>query len=236
MQAITDWLQHLSGPLVYLVVAALVFTEDALFFGFVLPGETAVVIGGVIASAHNGVNLPALMAVVVLAAVVGDSVGYEVGRRFGPALLSTRLAVRYQDRIERSRTFMREKGPAAVFLGRFVALFRAMVPALAGLSQLPYRRFLLFNAAGGLIWGVGYTLLGYLAGAAYARTAHTVGTVAAGVVGGIVLIALCVWLWRRHHRAPETEAAAAEAADGADAADAEGAADTEDAADADSDS
>ena len=220
MQAITDWLLHLSGPLVYLVVAALVFTEDALFFGFVLPGETAVVIGGVIASAHNGVNLPALMAVVVLAAVIGDSVGYEVGRRFGPALLSTRLAVRYQDRIERSRTFMREKGPAAVFLGRFVALFRAMVPALAGLSQLPYRRFLLFNAAGGLIWGVGYTLLGYLAGAAYAKTAHTVGTVAAAVVGGIVVIALCVWLWRRHHRTPDAEAAeAAKPADTADTAD-----------------
>jgi membrane-associated protein len=202
MQAITDWLLHLSGPLVYLIVAALVFTEDALFFGFVLPGETAVVIGGVIASAHNGVNLPAMMAVVVLAAVTGDSVGYEVGRRFGPALLSTRLAVRYHDRIERSRAFMRDKGPAAVFLGRFVALFRAMVPALAGLSPLPYRRFLLFNAAGGLLWGVGYSLLGFLAGAAYAKTAQTVGTVAAGVVGGIVAIALCVWLWRRHHRTP----------------------------------
>jgi membrane protein DedA with SNARE-associated domain len=205
MQAITDWLLHLSGPLVYLVVAALVFSEDALFFGFVLPGETAVVIGGVIASAHNGVDLPVMMAVVVLAAVTGDSVGYEIGRRFGPALLSTRLAVRYQDRIERSRTFMRERGPAAVFLGRFVALFRAMVPALAGLSLLPYRRFLLFNAAGGLLWGVGYTLLGFLAGAAYAKTAHTVGTVAAAVVGGIVVIALSVWLWRRHHRTPDGE-------------------------------
>jgi membrane protein DedA with SNARE-associated domain len=205
MQAITDWLLHLSGPLVYLVVAALGFSEDALFFGFVLPGETAVVIGGVIASAHNGVDLPVMMAVVVLAAVTGDSVGYEIGRRFGPALLSTRLAVRYQGRIERSRTFMRERGPAAVFLGRFVALFRAMVPALAGLSLLPYRRFLLFNAAGGLLWGVGYTLLGFLAGAAYAKTAHTVGTVAAAVVGGIVVIALSVWLWRRHHRTPDGE-------------------------------
>ena len=200
MGAITDWLLNLSGPLVYLVVAALVFSEDAFFVGFVLPGETAAVIGGVIASAHHGVELPVLMIVVVLAAVLGDSVGYEIGRRFGPRLLTTGFATRHQDRIERSRTFMREKGPAAVFLGRFVALFRAMVPALAGLSQLPYRRFLLFNAAGGLVWGVGYSLLGYLAGAAYAKTAHTVGTVAAGVVGGIVVIALCVWLWRRHHR------------------------------------
>jgi membrane-associated protein len=198
MQAITDWLQHLSGPLVYLVVAALVFSEDAFFFGFVLPGESAAVIGGVIASAHHGVDLPLLMAVVVLSAIVGDSVGYEVGRRFGPRLLATGFATKHQDRIERSRTFMRERGPVAVFLGRFVALFRAMVPALAGLSQLPYRRFLLFNAAGGLIWGVGYTLLGYLAGAAYKQAAETAGTAAAAVVGGVVLIVLVVWLVRRH--------------------------------------
>lgn len=200
MHGITDWLSHLSGPLVYLVVAALVFCEDALFFGFVLPGETAVVLGGVIAAAHNGVSLPLMMLVVVLAAILGDSVGYEVGRRFGPRLLTTRFAVRHQDRVERSRAFMRDRGPAAVFLGRFVALFRAMVPALAGLSELPYRRFLLFNAAGGLIWGVGYTLLGFLTGAAYQRAASTVGTAAAGVVAAAVVAALVVWAVRRHRR------------------------------------
>ncbi|MFC1411320.1 DedA family protein [Streptacidiphilus sp. N1-12] len=198
MQAITDWLQNLSGPLVYLVVAALVFSEDAFFFGFVLPGETAVVIGGVIASAHHGVDLPVLMLVVVLAAVIGDSVGYEIGRRFGPRLLATGFATKHKDRVERSRAFMRDRGPVAVFLGRFVALFRAMVPALAGLSQLPYRRFLLFNAAGGLVWGVGYTLLGYLAGSAYKRVASIAGEAAAGVVGGIVVVALIVWAVRRH--------------------------------------
>jgi membrane-associated protein len=200
MQAITNWLLNLSGPLVYLMVAALVFSEDALFFGFVLPGESAAVIGGVIASAHHGVDLPVLMVVVVLAAIIGDSVGYEVGRRFGPRLLATRFATKHQERIERSRTFMRERGPVAVFLGRFVALFRAMVPALAGLSQLPYRRFLLFNAAGGLIWGIGYTLLGYLTGAAYKQAASTAGTAAAVVVGAVVLVLLIVWAVRRHRK------------------------------------
>ncbi|MFC1419442.1 DedA family protein [Streptacidiphilus cavernicola] len=200
MGAITDWLQHLSGPLVYLIVAALVFSEDAFFFGFVLPGETAVVIGGVIASAHQDVDLPVLMLVVVLAAIIGDSVGYEVGRRFGPRLLATGFATKHHDRIERSRRFMRERGPVAVFLGRFVALFRAMVPALAGVSQLPYRRFLLFNALGGLVWGIGYTLLGYLAGAAYKQAAQTAGTAAAGVVAAVVLVALIVWSVRRRRR------------------------------------
>ncbi len=213
MGAITDWLQHLSGPLVYLVVAALVFSEDAFFFGFVLPGETAVVLGGVIASAHHGVDLPLMMLVVVLSAIIGDSVGYEVGRRFGPRLLATRFAVKHEHRVESSRAFMRERGPVAVFLGRFVALFRAMVPALAGLSHLPYRRFLLFNALGGLVWGIGYTLLGYLAGSAYKQVAQTAGTAAAGVVGGIAVIALIVWAVRRHRREAAEDPAPAAAND-----------------------
>ena len=213
MQAITDWLQHLNGPLVYLVVAALVFCEDALFFGFVLPAETAVVLGGVIAGAHSGVSLPVMMVVVVVSAIVGDSVGYEVGRRFGPRILATGFAVKHQDRVEKSRTFMRERGPVAVFLGRFVALFRAMVPALAGLSQLPYRRFLLFNAAGGLIWGVGYSLLGYLAGSAYKRVASIAGEAAAGVVGGVLLIALIVWAVRRHRAESAVPSASEESAE-----------------------
>jgi membrane-associated protein len=211
MQAITDWLQHLSGPLVYLVVGALVFCEDALFFGFVLPGETAVVIGGAIAAAHNGVSLPVMMLVVVLAAILGDSVGYEVGRRFGPRILATGFATKHKDRVERSRAFMRERGPAAVFLGRFVAVFRAMVPALAGLSHLPYRRFLLFNAAGGLVWGIGFTLLGYLAGTAYQQAARTAGTAVAGVVGGVVVIALIVWAVRRHRGGGAAESEESEA-------------------------
>jgi membrane-associated protein len=206
MQAITNWLLSLSGPLVYLIVAALVFAEDALFVGFVLPGESAVVIGGVIASAHRGVSLPVLMLVVVLAAIIGDTVGYEVGHRFGPKLLATRLAEKHRLRVDRSQGFMRDRGPYAVFLGRFVAVFRATVPTLAGVSQMRYRTFLAFNAAGGLIWGVGFCLVGYLAGTAYNRVANVVGTALAAAVGAIVLVALGVWLWRRHRAERDDDA------------------------------
>ncbi|MFE9426254.1 DedA family protein [Kitasatospora sp. NPDC006697] len=200
MGSITGWLAGLSGPVVYAVVAGLVFAEDALFVGFVLPGETAAVLGGTIAAAHRGVSLPVMMAVVVLAAVLGDSVGYAVGRRFGPALLRTRLAVRHEARIGKAQEFIREKGPTAVFFGRFVALFRALVPTLSGVSRMPYGRFLTFNVAGGVLWGVGFTLLGFLAGAAYARVEHLVGTALAVLVAVLVLVGLGVWLWRRRRR------------------------------------
>ncbi|GAA1958420.1 DedA family protein [Kitasatospora viridis] len=227
MGSITNWLSGLSGPVVYAVVAALVFAEDALFVGFVLPGETAAVLGGTIAAAHRGVSLPVLMVVVVLAAVLGDTVGYTIGRRFGPALLRTRLAVRHEARIDRARGFIREKGPAAVFFGRFVALFRALVPTLAGVSRMPYGRFLAFNLAGGTLWGIGFTLLGFAAGTAYARVEHLVGTVLAVVVGVLVVAALGVWLWRRHRR----ERAELDGADGADRNDGADGADRNDGAD-----
>ncbi|TQF03154.1 DedA family protein [Kitasatospora acidiphila] len=214
MGSVTGWIAGLSGPVVYAVVGALVFAEDALFVGFVLPGETAAVLGGTIAAAHRGVSLPVLMAVVVTAAILGDSTGYELGRRWGPALLRTRPAVKHEARLEKARAFIRTKGPAAVFFGRFVALFRALVPFLSGVSRLPYRKFLLFNAAGGTIWGVGFVLLGYVAGSAYARVEHLVGTALAVLIAALVVVALAVWAWRKRRREREALRSEEQGADG----------------------
>ena len=85
-----------------------------------------------------------------------------------------------------------------MFLGRFVAFFRAVMPALAGAAPMRYPKFLAFNAAGGLVWGSGTVLLGYLAGNSYAAIEQTVGRVAALVVAGIAVMALIVWQIRRH--------------------------------------
>lgn len=196
MHSITNWLQQASGPVVYAVVAALVFGEDALFVGFVLPGETAAVLGGVIAS-RGRVSVYVMCAVVVAAAIVGDTVGYEIGARAGPRILDTRALQGHRERIAKAQDLIRRRGPAAVFLGRFVAFFRAMMPALAGISRMRYRVFLPFNAAGGLVWGVGFTLLGYFAGAAYKKVERTAGTAAAIVVAVVVVAALVVWHVRR---------------------------------------
>jgi membrane protein DedA with SNARE-associated domain len=103
------------------VVSALVFAEDALFFGFVLPGETAVIVGGVLAR-QGVVDLAWLSVAVVVAAIVGDGVGYEIGRRLGPRLLGSRALRRKTERVEKSRDLLRRHGPAAVFIGRFIAL------------------------------------------------------------------------------------------------------------------
>lgn len=205
MASLVDRLLSVQGPMIYLLVGALVFAEDALFLGFVIPGETAAVLGGVLAS-RGVVSYPAIAATVVLAAIVGDSVGYEVGRHLGPRILELRILSKHRAGLDRAQAFLRRRGGWAVFLGRFVAFFRAVMPALAGTSRMPYLRFLAFNAAGGLVWGVGFTLLGYLAGNSYKAIEKTVGRGAAIAVAAVVVIGLIVWRVRVHRREARAEA------------------------------
>ncbi|MTL15444.1 DedA family protein [Nocardia seriolae] len=184
---------------VYLVVTLLVFVEDAIFVGFVVPGETAAVLGGVAAS-QGHVVLGVMIVLVVAAAIVGDSVGYEVGKRVGPRLLGVRMLDRHRGRIEQAQGYLAERGGWAVFLGRFTAFFRAMMPALAGTSGMPYRRFLLFNAIGGIVWGTAFVVLGYLAGQSYEAVAKPVGRELAIAVAALVVLALIVWKLRERRR------------------------------------
>jgi membrane protein DedA with SNARE-associated domain len=199
MTQLLDRLLTVHGPLVYGIVGLLVFAEDALFVGFVVPGETAAVLGGVVAS-RGGASLWLMVVVVVLAAVVGDTVGYEVGRHLGTRLLRTRFLARRQPRLEQAQEMLRRRGGAAVFLGRFVAFFRAVMPALAGTSGMPYPRFVTFNAAGGLTWGTAFVLLGFLAGNSYQRIEKVVGRGAALAVAAVVILAVVVWRVRAHRR------------------------------------
>ena len=201
MSAITAELARLSGPLVYAVVAALVFGETALFLGFVVPGETAVVIGGVLAS-RGRVSLPLLTLVVVAAAIIGPLVGYEIGRRMGGRVIGSRFLRRMSGTVEKATSALNSRSAAAVLVGRFTAVLRALMPALAGTARMPYRTFAVYNAIGGVVWGVGYCLLGYLAGSAYEAVERQVGTGFAIAIAALVVAALVIWAVRRHRRAP----------------------------------
>lgn len=196
MTAFLDQVLGAAPWAVLLVVGLVVFAEDALFVGFVLPGETAAILGGV--AAHRGhVAFVAVLAVVVVAAIVGDSVGYEVGRLIGPRVLASRLLERRRERIGQAQDFLARRGGWAVLLGRWVAFFRAVMPALAGVARMPYRTFLPFNAAGGIVWGSVVVTAGYLAGASYAAVEKALGRDAALVVLAVVLVGLLVWHLRK---------------------------------------
>ena len=196
MTGLVDHLLNVAPLYVFVVVGLLVFVEDALFVGFVVPGETAAVVGGVYAS-RGEASVVWMCVVVVLAAIVGDSVGYEVGKKFGPRLLAMKMLDKRRDKLAGAQDFLARRGGSAVFLGRFLAFFRAVMPALAGMSNMPYRRFLPWNAVGGLVWGTAFVLLGFFAGNSYQAVASKVGTGLAIGVTVVVVLAIIVWRVRR---------------------------------------
>jgi membrane-associated protein len=189
---ISDHLLTLNGTLVLLAVFALPALESSVFLGFVIPGETAVVIGGV--SAYNGSN--ALWTVLLAAtagAILGDGIGYAVGHRWGDALLR-RIPERLVKpaHIRQSKDLIARLGGRAVFAGRFAAALRALVPGLCGVSAMRYRTFAVWNALGGACWATLFVLLGYFAGASWHRVesyANTVSWILVGV-GAAVLVGL----------------------------------------------
>lgn len=199
-------IEHLLGApawLVYVVVGLVVFAEDALFFGFVLPGETLAILGGATASLGH-THLTAVLAVVVVGAIVGDSVGYEIGRIGGPRLLTLPILRRHESRLQDAQEVVRRRGGPAVFLGRWTAFFRAVTPALAGLSGMRYRTFLPWNAIGGMAWGGAAVMAGYAAGVSYHRVEKWLGAGAAGIVAAIVVVGLVVWQVRKRRNARHT--------------------------------
>ncbi len=197
MTWLTDTILRLAGPLVLVAVFALPALEASTLLGVVVPGELALVLGGVLA--HQG-RVPLWAAVVAGAAgaVVGDSVGYAIGRRVGKRLLAhlpRRLVEPRQ--VERATALVRRLGGRAVFVGRFTAALRALVPGLAGLAGVPYRTFAAYNLAGGVLWATGFVLLGFAAGPAWRTAERVAGQAGLVVLGTVVVVAAAAALLHR---------------------------------------
>jgi membrane-associated protein len=223
---ITGWLLHFNGTWAYVVVGFLAFAEAALMVGFFIPGETAVVIGGVLAGLGR-VNLGVMIAVVVVCAVIGDSVGFEVGKKAGPWLLERRPPMFWREQrprladtsaVKYTLGLLERYGGPAVFLGRFITFARTVIPGLAGMSGLRYRTFLLWNVLGGIVWGVGYTLLGYVVGISIEHILSQVGLWALAVIGVLVagVVVFEVRRRRKERRRIEAEVAGMGGADSGD--------------------
>jgi membrane-associated protein len=157
-----NWLiaHNLQLPL-FILLTLFIFAEAAAFVGFVLPGETSLLIGGVLA--HGKVwPLWLFLLVSVIAAITGDTVGYEVGKHFGPRIKTNRFGrLIGEKRWNLAQHVFDKYGGWAIFFGRAQALLRALVPALAGLNKVPYKVFLRWNAAGGIVFCALVVILGY---------------------------------------------------------------------------
>ncbi len=182
----------------YAVVFLGAALESAAFLGLLVPGESLVIISGVLANAGL-FELPALIPVVAAGAVVGDSIGYELGRRLGrPWLLRRGRWLGFRpDRIAAVDAFFERHGGKAVLIGRFIGFLRALAPFVAGSSRMRYLQFLAYDVTGAVLWSVACVLVGYYAGAAWPIVERWVGR--AGLVLGLAVVAVAAWWlrWRR---------------------------------------
>jgi len=196
MGHLLDWILHLPPPLVLALVFLFPAVEASVFVGVLVPGEIGIVLGGVLANQHK-LPLVAVLIAAVAGAIIGDSIGYWVGKRYGEWILR-RIPNRILDdeKIKRAEQTVRRYGGRAVFVGRFTAALRALVPGSAGMSDIRYGKFLLWNVVGGSIWAVAYVLIGYLAGSQYQRIEKYANYIGLGL---LVLIAAVLIV--RHRRA-----------------------------------
>ena len=192
-----DLMRHIGdavGNWLYLIAGGLAFAEAAIMVGFVLPGEIALLVAGYFCR-YGTLEVWVMAIIAVVCAIVGDSVGFEFGRHFGPPVRRSRVG-RFvgESRWSTVDAFLRRHGGKAIFLGRLTALLRALMPSMAGMSGMRYRTFLVWNAAGGLVWGAGCVFLGY----AFASALNTVSqyltwlplTLLAAVAAGYLFIHL----------------------------------------------
>lgn len=197
MSSIAESILRLPPALALLLVFALPLLEASAFVGFIIPGEIGVLLGGVLANQHK-VSLTAVLVLGISGAIIGDSVGYEIGKRYGERLLRKvpdRLLD--DDKLQRAQESVRRLGGKAVFVGRFTTAARVLVPGLAGMAGIPYLRFLAFNVAGGALWATLFVLLGYAVGSQYKTVEHNATLIGLGL---LVLIAVFLLVRRHRHR------------------------------------
>ncbi len=168
----------------YGVLVAIVFTETGLFIGLFLPGDSLLIVAGLVAAA-GGLNIWALILLLGAAAIVGDNTGYAIGYRAGPMLFRREQSLLFNPKhLVRTRDFYARHGAKTIVIARFVPIIRTFAPVVAGIGQMEYRRFIFYNVAGGLGWVISLTCGGYLLG----RTIPNIGSYVHIVA--IVVIAL----------------------------------------------
>ena len=188
---IDSWLESYG----YLVVFLLVMLES---IGVPVPGETALIGAALYAGSTHKLEIWWIIAVAAAGAIVGDNIGYSIGRYGGARLLlryGHRIGI-HEGRIKIGIWLFRRHGGKVVFWGRFVSILRTWAAFLAGTNHMEWRRFLLFNAAGGIVWATAYGVVYYVFGATLRKLSTTID-VTIGVASSLILIAFVIWTRRK---------------------------------------
>ncbi len=161
---------YLGVPWGYVIVGVATFLENSVGAGVIVPGETLVIVGGFYARIGE-LWLPGVAMVAIVGAVLGDNLGYWLGRRFGRGFFERhgRKVMVTPERLDTAERYYAEHGGITVFLGRFIPILRSVGCITAGISRMPWKRFFVYDLAGAVLWGVGHSTLGYALGASYQR-------------------------------------------------------------------
>lgn len=147
-----------------LAIAFIVFAESGLLFGFIFPGDTLLLTAGFF-SAQGKLPIIPLLIIIFIAAVLGDNVGYQTGRRFGPSVFKRKDGLFFRrDYILRAKAFYERYGSITIVAARFFPWIRTFAPIVAGVGRMSWARFAFFNVFGALFWTLSITLLGYAIG------------------------------------------------------------------------
>jgi membrane protein DedA with SNARE-associated domain len=201
VETLVDSLGDAINPWGYVLLFLLCLFEASAFVGLVVPGETALLIAGVI-SEEGRLSLAICIVCATVGAILGDSLGYEIGRHFGSRMRSSRFGrVVGEERWARAHDYVLRNGGKAIFFGRFIGLLRALVPAIAGDAHMPFRRFLVWNVLGALIVAPGLIIVGYLAGSSYRVVEERLGQVTYVLLGLVVVGFVGRHFWKRRSEA-----------------------------------
>ncbi len=175
-----------------IAVALVIFAESGLLIGFFLPGDTLIFTAGFLASTPQfDVDINFLAAILFLAAVAGDSVGYTFGRRVGWRLFTRpNSRIFKQENVQKAKKFYDKHGGKTIVIARFIPVVRTFVPIIAGTARMHYGKFLTYNVIGALIWAVGVVYLGYFAGSYFHSIGLEVDQVLLPLIGLILLISI----------------------------------------------
>ena len=185
----------------YGILIAIVFAETGLLIGFFLPGDSLLVTAGLVAATTDTLSIWWLNIFLIIAAIAGDSVGYAIGRRVGPALFTREKSLLFNPaHVERTHRFYERHGGKTIVIARFVPIVRTFAPTVAGVGQMEYRRFVFYNVAGGVGWVVSMTCAGYLLGQFPVVRSYLHVVIAVVII--LSLIPIAIELLRERRRQP----------------------------------
>jgi membrane-associated protein len=212
VEKLVEWVQpafvtQFAGISVgYFIVLAAVMAERSIFIGLIVPGDVILALGGVYAS-QGRMSLAAVIVIGTLAAIVGESIGYWLGRKYGKRLIRRiPLVNRLQDQLENSQEYFKRHGGKTVAIGRYATAAGAFIPFTAGAGRMPYRRFLLFDIPAIIVWATVISIIGYVFGNNLDRVDKILSRFGYGVLALIVLFFAGRYLMKRRRERRERRA------------------------------